>query len=498
MAKTATPSFVPMQTFLTRLRELVKGEIDGEKFDELVRKARGHAGGAAKASRRKAYEGDVALDAAPAMYLGIPLLEKADDRVNYREAEAVGVTCGDCRFYFGGSCRIVEGTIERYNVCDLFAERSMSYAEGYGRVFVESAKSFGEPPEWMPILPTPGTHKHPRWGEVRMTRERNQAFVDNFNAAVYQSRVPVDAEHETKLSGAVGWITALRLNEDGSADAAVEWTDRGVALIEADRYRYVSPEWFDEWEQPETGEVFRDVLIGAAITTRPFFKERSLRPLVANEDGVAPFFQDNDTEDLEMADKPVTPPTAPPAPTAPAQPDPTPTPPNPPAEPPKGASEPVQMAELSRQLSEEKAARQAAEERVSRLEAESRSRRFTDEVMGRSDENGQRWIGAPEKHVATLESLASALGEDSDAVKSYVEQQRSIAKSAREAGLFSEVGSAARTAGGDGTAVGEINSLADKLREGDSKITREQAVADVLADPKNKELAKRYTEERRA
>lgn len=159
-----------------------------------------------------------------------------------------------------------------------------SVADGApSRYFVEFAAA--EPPATVNVLPKPGTYKHPQYGAIEITREGNTLFVDNFKNKVYQDKLPVDAEHETKLSGAVAWITALALNRDGSVEASVEWTERGEKLIEDDRFKYVSPEWYDAWKDPATGDEHANVLIGAALTTRPFFKDKALRPLVATEDG---------------------------------------------------------------------------------------------------------------------------------------------------------------------------------------------------------------------
>jgi len=56
--------------------------------------------------------------------------------------------------------------------------------------------------------------------------------------------------------------------------------------MEGDQFKFFSPEFFDEWKDPASGEVYSDVAIGGALTTRPFFKEKSLRPLVASEGGI--------------------------------------------------------------------------------------------------------------------------------------------------------------------------------------------------------------------
>ena len=147
------------------------------------------------------------------------------------------------------------------------------------RVLYEMA----ETPATINVLPVPGTYKHPGYGTIKITQARNEAFVDNFNNKIYQDKLPIDAEHETKLSGAFGWITSLNQLEDGSVDASVEWTDRGTTAIEGDRFKYFSPEWYDEWTDPATGKKHKDVLIGGAVTTRPFFKDKALKPLVASE-----------------------------------------------------------------------------------------------------------------------------------------------------------------------------------------------------------------------
>lgn len=150
-----------------------------------------------------------------------------------------------------------------------------------GRSFIEFAAA--EPPDTINVFPAPGTYKHPVWGDLEVTKEGNQLFVDNFNAHVYQEHVPIDAEHETQLSGAVGYLKALSLNEDDSIEASVDWTERGQKLIESDSFKYISPAWFEEWSDPATGDEFENVMIGAALTTRPFFKDQALRSLVASE-----------------------------------------------------------------------------------------------------------------------------------------------------------------------------------------------------------------------
>jgi hypothetical protein len=295
--------------------------------------------------------------------------------------------------------------------------------------------SYAEPPEWIPYLPKAGKYKHPRYGDIKLTKERAAAFVDNFKNAIYQDRLPIDAEHQTKLSGALGWITDMRLNDDGSADAKVDWTKRGVSLIEGEQFKYFSPEWFESWNDPATGNLHKDVAIGGALTTRPFFKHGSLRPLVASEgrlfgtpDEFTPPADEDEpisirftafafAEDAEGDGKDDDP-----------------------------MGERIELTEeqyaefmsLSERVEAEAAARKAAEERVTALEHAERSKRFSDMVTGK--DGGHHWFGEPEKHVSFMESLADQFGEDSEQFTFYVEKEKAHAEQLATSALFNEKG----------------------------------------------------------
>lgn len=305
------------------------------------------------------------------------------------------------------------------------------------RLFNEVA--FAEPPTWINYLPKPGEYAHEAYGKIAITPERNRQFVQNFKAGVYQDKLPVDAEHQTKLSGAVGWITDMKMNEDGSADAKVDWTDRGEKLIRSDRFKYFSPEWYGTWTDPATEQKYADVAIGGAITTRPFWKEQSLRPLVASERGI-------DAPSVEASNAPVIDETT------------SETGVKKMAEEKKVAEQPqvtvqqfgelqAQFAELnSRYAAAEEARAEAqnraqkfqealdkANERVATLESAAQVKRFSEVVTG--------WYGKAEDNVAMLVKLAQAFGEGSNEFSTFVTQQAAIAEQLKSSNLFSEIGS---------------------------------------------------------
>lgn len=350
-------------------------------------------------------------------------------------------------------------------------------ADGRGaRLFNEFV--FADAPDWFNFLPKPGKYESPRYGEIVITEERNQAFIDNFTSKVYQETLPIDCEHDISASGAVGWIVGMRLNADGGVDAKAEWNDRGKELIEGDRFKYFSPAWFSVWTDPvHPDKQINDVAIGGALTTRPFFKEQALRPLVASEKGLSEFVGDPKNVNLKTdvlnnftALKPVQPKgdsmaddkskTGDQAPTA------------------------QQFSELQTKLSEAEAALKAAKDEAAEKEtalkaSEADAKKFSERIDAlekaartqRYSELAKDWIGDTAKHVATLDHLAmSEKGEESDLFKGYVENQKAAAQVNSK--LFSEVGSSAPA---EGSATAIIEAKAKQFRESDPKLTQEQA-----------------------
>lgn len=154
------------------------------------------------------------------------------------------------------------------------------------RLLHETVWDFGDIPEWIQVIPNPGKWDHPKYGKITIDAADLKEFERNFRGHVYQEHIPVDAEHETKQSGACGWYEDVRVGGPKGEPglwAKVDWTDRGEKLLKEERFKYFSPEWFDSWTDPATGKVYHNVLVGGALTTRPFFKDESLVPLVAAE-----------------------------------------------------------------------------------------------------------------------------------------------------------------------------------------------------------------------
>jgi hypothetical protein len=449
-----------------------------------------------------------------------PQLEKADARVKYRPSSEFNQRCGTCRFIDADhdACNLVEGMIDPSFVCDLWTVQIAAGSEPDYGMFVGFSEEDFSKPQWIPFLPKPGKYNHPMYGEIAVTTQSNQQLVDSVKTHVYQDQIPLDAEHETKLSGAVGWIRDARMNSDGSADAYVEWTDRGQTLLAGGQFRYVSPEWFKTWRDPATGKVHQNVVAGGAITTRPFFKDRVLRALVASEQGAEIVGR---TEEIRMAE---------PAGATLKQ--------HLGAEPPGGHgldgvqsmsdnemqrqhdnlhgagtpraghshsagdfagkepppvtaenyTEKIVGLEMRVQAAEslaatEKAAREAIAGQLQALQRERRHDRLVNLVQG------GEWIGDRDRHVGLLEKLADTFGEDSEEVKGYAEQQAAIAEQLKKSSLFAEIGSSRKELG-SGSPENKLDAMAkDRQKENaDRHLTYEQAYAEVMATEEGKRL----------
>ena len=131
---------------------------------------------------------------------------------------------------------------------------------------------------WIQAMPL-GTYNHPVWGELDFTQERLDRFVKNFNDRVRGTDIDIDYEHKEYTSVAAGWVMACELRGDQGLWIQVRWTPAALRSLKDHEYRYFSPEFVDEWKHPKTGEVFKDVLLGGALTNRPFLKDIAPIPM---------------------------------------------------------------------------------------------------------------------------------------------------------------------------------------------------------------------------
>jgi len=130
---------------------------------------------------------------------------------------------------------------------------------------------FNDDTELVPIqVCRDGKWKHSKFGDVEVTEGVRDSFIANYKANVRKvGELPLDYDHE--LGPAPGWIVDLR-KEGDALFADCRMTPSGRDKVRSGEYRFFSPEWSADWEDPETGKKHGPTLFGGALTNRPFFR----------------------------------------------------------------------------------------------------------------------------------------------------------------------------------------------------------------------------------
>jgi len=132
---------------------------------------------------------------------------------------------------------------------------------------------------WIMLMPL-GDFEHPDYGELHFTRSKLKEFQSNFENRTRKIDIALDVDHLASSpktdSRATGWIECLQYREAmGDIPAGlwgqIDWTPYGAAFISNREYRYFSPE-FGTYTDEENGKSFDNVIIGGALTNRPFLK----------------------------------------------------------------------------------------------------------------------------------------------------------------------------------------------------------------------------------
>lgn len=333
--------------------------------------------------------------------------------------------------------------------------------------------------EWIAFLPKPGQYHHSVF-DLNLTADKYAQMLSHFKAGTYVQDVPINVEHDSRAAGAVGWLRDMRIAEDGSLEVKPEWNDRGRALLEGDRFRYVSAEWAETWQDPVSGEWHQNVPMGLAITTHPHLKPNVLKPLAMSEDvalGMVRALAIPDANGKDSAvpnEQETTPQSA--ATTLTQQPT------------QHTLVEMVQLQDAVRrkdsQITTLSGQITTLNERIAQLETErdtERRERLSDwakaEVLGLSADNGQAWLGDPELNTKMLIEQVTLSGGNRNAqlVRWTVDQKRAEARAmkASEAGLFDPVGAGGREP--IGSVESTVKAMADAKRRANPALSEAAA-----------------------
>lgn len=151
-------------------------------------------------------------------------------------------------------------------------------------------------PNTIHVVPI-GSWQHDQYGPISVTASDVREFVQNFNMKV-RNGVFITAGHEGfQELPAVGWFTKLEARDDGLW-GDVEWNENGLEALQDKQFKFFSPEFYPDYEDPQDHQIYRNVLTGGALTKSPYFKE--LEAIVFSEPKFSKKF--NETATMELKD----------------------------------------------------------------------------------------------------------------------------------------------------------------------------------------------------
>lgn len=145
-------------------------------------------------------------------------------------------------------------------------------------------------PSTIHLIPI-GTWQHDLYGPIMINSADRREFKLNFEAKIRKG-VYITAGHEGfEELPAVGWFTSVEVRDDGLW-GNVEWNSGGKELLSDKAYKFLSPEFCRDYEDPQTHAIYRNVLIGGALTKSPYFKR--LEAIVFSDKKTREQFSNND------------------------------------------------------------------------------------------------------------------------------------------------------------------------------------------------------------
>ncbi len=126
-----------------------------------------------------------------------------------------------------------------------------------------------------------GNFSHPTYGKFEITTKVLAEMKANFDLRVRGVDLAFDYFHDSDKE-ASAWVNDLTLKENGTELwANVTWTPKAEQKLSERELRYFSPDFAFQWQDPETGTKYSNVLFGGGLTNRPFLKE--MQAIVADE-----------------------------------------------------------------------------------------------------------------------------------------------------------------------------------------------------------------------
>lgn len=127
-----------------------------------------------------------------------------------------------------------------------------------------------------------GKWKHERYGTFEVTAKSLSEMIDNFNAGVRGIKIFADEDHEPTHKALSEFKKLYKKGKD-ALWATMKLTARGAQLLNEGAYHYFSSEFARIYRDIETGQTYRNLLLGGGFTNRPVIK--GMAPILASETG---------------------------------------------------------------------------------------------------------------------------------------------------------------------------------------------------------------------
>lgn len=169
-------------------------------------------------------------------------------------------------------CHDTRGDAEKQLVA-LYASEGGKMGESTSYIISMDAVNLSEADgtsTWIHALPL-GTYKHPVYGIIDVTVDRVKRFADSVKNKIRGIDPSINYNHDNDSSeGASGWVKDAQARSDGLW-LFVEFVKEAAQKVRDKKFRYFSIEYANQWEDTQ-GKKFEDVVVGGALTNRPFIK----------------------------------------------------------------------------------------------------------------------------------------------------------------------------------------------------------------------------------
>jgi phage I-like protein len=162
----------------------------------------------------------------------------------------------------------------------------------------------GSAQSWIQIFKV-GKFSHPLYGDFEITKDLLSKIVKNFET-FNERDIMVDYNHgsgmtaDPESSKAAGWVRDMQVKKDGLY-ALIDWTEAAVDYIHNGEFRFISPEWTEQYQDKRNGDLVGPMLLAIALTNRPFLE--GMKPVELMEIPLKGKMKINGGESMKLSEK---------------------------------------------------------------------------------------------------------------------------------------------------------------------------------------------------